>query len=146
MKYIEITLPFPPSVNRYWRSVVIKGFARILLSADGRRFKDSCKKIISQRLEKIQQAGHSLPLFSKKEKLAVEIELYPPTKRVCDVDNYAKATLDALTASGVWGDDSQVDDLRIIRREVVRGGHVLVKVYEASKSTRRLPLLDDCPF
>ena len=33
-----------------------------------------------------------------------------------DVDNYAKAIMDAMTEAGAWGDDSQVIDLRVVKR------------------------------
>lgn len=38
----------------------------------------------------------------------------PPLPRP-DLDNYAKAILDALTDSGIWDDDSQVADLRVMK-------------------------------
>lgn len=33
--------------------------------------------------------------------------------KVGDADNLAKSVLDALTKAGVWGDDKQVDELRV---------------------------------
>lgn len=40
--------------------------------------------------------------------------LYPKP----DVDNYAKAVMDGLTQIGMWGDDSQVVELRVMKRFV----------------------------
>jgi len=45
---IAITLPLPPSVNRAYRNVVIKGHARTLLSKDGREYKQAVKTLLSR--------------------------------------------------------------------------------------------------
>ena len=42
--------------------------------------------------------------------------------------NIFKALGDSLTHAGVWDDDSQIDDLRITRGEVIRGGMLDVKI------------------
>ncbi|SFY16614.1 RusA family crossover junction endodeoxyribonuclease, partial [Azotobacter vinelandii] len=41
-----------------------------------------------------------------------------------------KCLCDSLTHAGLWGDDSQIDDLRIVRGPVVKGGKITVKVGE----------------
>jgi Holliday junction resolvase RusA-like endonuclease len=45
----------------------------------------------------------------------VVVEVYVPDRRKRDLDNLHKGILDSLTHAGVWGDDSQIDDLRIYR-------------------------------
>lgn len=146
MKLIEFVLPYPPSVNTYWRAIVIKGHSRVILSAEGRKFKDSVKKIVAERLEKLGRDKAAGPLYSEKEKLGVFLTLFPPSRRICDVDNYCKASLDALTAAGVWADDSQVDFLQIKRREPVKGGQLHVRIMPAENLSREGLTLDDCPF
>ena len=37
---------------------------------------------------------------------------------------------DALVTSGLMGDDEQIDDIRVIRGDVVKGGVVKIKVFE----------------
>ena len=63
-------------------------------------------------------------------RLRVTITLNPPDKRRRDIDNFAKAIFDALTHAQVWLDDSQVDDLRIIRGPVMRYGEAIVEIEE----------------
>ncbi|ECF6103461.1 RusA family crossover junction endodeoxyribonuclease [Salmonella enterica subsp. diarizonae] len=111
---MKLTLPFPPSVNTYWRSPnkgLLKG--RHMVSARGRKYQsEACAAVIEQlrRLPKPSTAP-----------AAVEIILYPPDKRIRDLDNYNKALFDALTHAGVWEDDSQV------KRMLVEWGPVFPK-------------------
>ena len=55
---------------------------------------------------------------------------FPPDKRCRDLDNILKAIFDALVTSGLMGDDEQIDDIRVIRGDVVKGGVVKIKVFE----------------
>ena len=112
---LEITLPWPPSVNTYWRTV--KG--RMIISAEGREYRIAVgKQMIEQKMIK----HFSGPL-------QVEIEAWRPDKRRRDLDNLFKATLDALAHAGVYEDDSQIVDLRIYWAEKI-GGMLKVKVSE----------------
>jgi hypothetical protein len=45
--------------------------------------------------------------------LSVTIFIFPPDRRKRDIDNIAKATLDALTIAGLWKDDSQIKELNL---------------------------------
>jgi len=114
-KTLKLTLPWPPSVNGYWRAV--KG--RQILAKKGREYK---KQVA---LSVISQGGKKwLP-----GRLNVAVDLYPPDKRRRDVDNFGgKALLDALGNAGVYNDDSQIDELHIVRREIVKGGMVRVVI------------------
>jgi len=117
---MKLTLPWPPSLNQYYRHCVIplksgRGRSVTLISKPGREY----------RAEVMRIASGGLALSGR---LAVTLELYPPDKRARDVDNHAKAVLDALTHSGVWGDDSQLDELHIYRREIKRGGELVVTI------------------
>ncbi|ECE0793449.1 RusA family crossover junction endodeoxyribonuclease [Salmonella enterica subsp. diarizonae serovar 58:r:z53] len=111
---MKLTLPFPPSVNTYWRSPnkgPLKGCH--LVSARGRKYQsDACAAVIEQ-LRRLPKPSTALA--------AVEITLYPPDNRIRDLDNYNKALFDALTHAGVWEDDSQV------KRMVVEWGPVIPK-------------------
>lgn len=56
-------------------------------------------------------------------RLDVGVQLYPPDRRVRDLDNFGtKSLLDALTHAGIIEDDSLIDRLLIERMPVVKGG------------------------
>lgn len=65
--------------------------------------------------------------------LAVVCEVFPPDNRRRDLDNTWKPLADALTHAGVWQDDSQIIDLRLVRGEVRQGGQVVVSISEVEK-------------
>lgn len=118
---VRLELPFPPSVNRYWRHVGMGGGVRVLLSREGRRYKDAVKAAVWARVGEGRE-----PLTGR---LVVDVRLYPPDRLRRDIDNFGgKALLDALTDAGVWQDDSQLDELRIRRCAVCPGGRCVVDI------------------
>lgn len=116
---MTLTLPYPPSINTYWRHVG----PRVLISANGRRYRRAVGDAVLLGISAGQIAKEPLP-----GRLAVLVEAAPPDRRARDLDNTLKALLDALTHAGVWLDDSQIDDLRIVRCPHMRGGQVTVTV------------------
>jgi crossover junction endodeoxyribonuclease RusA len=113
---ITYFLPYPPSLNSYYRTV----HGQPIISKAGREYR---KSIILE----IGNTGKSLP-----GRLKVEIHAWMPDKRKRDLDNVFKALNDALTHANVWIDDSQIDDLRIIRFFDSYGGRVEVFISEIS--------------
>ena len=111
----EFVLPYPPSINPYWRRVG----PRTLISREGRRFRESVVAILA--------AGGRQPLAGK---LAVEVEIYPPDNRRRDVDNIQKALLDALQHGGAYVDDSQIVKLSLEKHEPLPGGRTVVRIRE----------------
>lgn len=95
---ITFRLPWPPSINNYWRA---NGRMRFI-SPLGVAFRDEV--IATIRPEK--------PLTAR---LSVHIEAIPPTARKYDLDNLLKPTLDAMAHAGVYENDNQIDRLRIDR-------------------------------
>ena len=61
----------------------------------------------------------------------MEITLFPPDRRKRDLDNYLKALFDAITKSGFWVDDSQIDQLMVYRGAIVDKGVIHIRIYEA---------------
>lgn len=63
-------------------------------------------------------------------RLKMTLLVCAPDKRKRDLDNVCKATLDALQHSGVFEDDSQIDELRVVRGNKVIGGCLFVCLEE----------------
>lgn len=118
---MKLTLPFPPSVNTYWRNTR-KG---VLISASGRCFRSNAIAAVYQQLKRRPK-----PITVN---VAVTVMLYPPDKRLRDLDNYLKAALDSLTHAGVWMDDKQIKRLIVEWGPVTKGGksEVTISEYQA---------------
>jgi crossover junction endodeoxyribonuclease RusA len=112
---IEFTLPWPPSVNTYWRNFN----GRMIISAKGREYRET----VGDQMTLQKMVKHYTGL------LRVEIEAFRPDKRRRDLDNLLKATLDGLAYAGVYEDDSQIVDLRIYWAPVI-GGMLKIKIEE----------------
>lgn len=116
---IQIKLPWPPTLNTYWRAQMVKGRLINMLSAGGRRYRQAAAgALLEQGVIMRGIAG----------RVAVHIHCCPPDRRKRDLDNLPKGILDALTAGEVWHDDSQVDDLRITRGDIAKPGYVVVSI------------------
>lgn len=110
----ELTLPWPPTVNNYYRAVN----GRSIISAAGRAY----RKAVADQV--FIQGGARC--FAGR--LEVTIVAHVPDRRKRDLDNLCKATLDSLTHAGVWLDDEQIDGLSIRRGPI--GGMLKVTVKE----------------
>jgi len=112
-----LTLPWPPSVNTYWRHPTKGALAgRHLISEQGRRYRNEVAKCVL-----VQKTTR----FLGGEPIRLEIVAYVPDRRRRDLDNILKSMLDAITHAGVWADDTQVDDLRIYRARDSHGALLL---------------------
>lgn len=114
---LELELPYPPSVNHYWRRVG----NRTLISRGGRTFRaEVCQLLRSHKPE---------PLAGPLE---VSIQVHPPDRRRRDLDNCLKSLLDAMQHGGVYHDDSQIVRLAIEKCPPTPGGKTLVRIRELS--------------
>ncbi len=115
-----LRLPWPPSVNGYWRA--FRG--RQILSKRAREYRASVAEAVAQ------QWGQECPVEASS-RLKVAFQVYAPDRRVRDLDNLPKGMLDALKHAQVFWDDSQIDDLRITRQVCLgKPGHVVFTMRE----------------
>lgn len=108
---MELELPWPPSVNHYYRHVG----HRVLISREGRAYR---QKLCSTLRGSVQMLEGPIEMT---------IDAYPPDRRRRDLDNILKCLLDSLQQARVYRDDSQIKDLYCHMLEPNRmGGRVVI--------------------
>ncbi len=120
---ISFTLPYPPSVNHYWKP--FRG--RMVIGRAGREYRTAAL---------LEICGQNVPRNSLSGRLRVEMVIYNPDNRRRDLDNIQKALLDALVISEVIEDDGNIDELHIVRGPVKKGGSVTVWIVALSDELR----------
>ncbi|WP_250532409.1 RusA family crossover junction endodeoxyribonuclease [Caballeronia sp. ATUFL_F1_KS39] len=88
---LTLTLPYPPSSNRYWKSFVISGHVQVVVSAEAKAFRREVHWLL--KLARIRE-----PIYGR---IALTVKLYP------------KLPLDARTRMRKHGDEWE-DDVRCI--------------------------------
>ncbi len=109
----EFTMPWPPSVNGYWRTFR----NRQIISKRGREY----RKAAIEHLESLGLKGENV-----SGDLHVSLVLNPPTLRKYDVDNFNKALFDALSHGEFWLDDEQITSLNIKKGVKTKGGNIKI--------------------
>lgn len=101
---LRLTIPLPPSVNSYHRSVTLRsGLAKVLISREGRAWKKKALQLVA--MQKPQTFEGSV---------VVTLTVYFRDKRR-DLDNVVKPSLDLLQAAGVLVNDRTVTELHMYR-------------------------------
>ena len=114
MKPVTLTLPWPPTANNL---TAVVGRRRILTRSARQYRADALGAIQEQRPPRLGDA-----------RLKATLTLHPPTRARRDLANFEKAPVDALVFAGVFVDDSQIDDLRLVRGAVEKPGRVVVRL------------------
>ena len=121
---LRLELPYPPSMNHYWRYV--PGRRKPLISGEGRQFRTA-----------VVQFYRQLKVKAIDGPVRVNIVAFRPDRRRRDIDNILKSLLDALDHAGAYEDDSQIWDLSVrwVLNEdgelaVWPGGQVIVAITE----------------
>lgn len=113
---MKLTLPFPPSVNHYYRRVG----PRTLISREGRAYRKGVCALLGGGGPRKPPSGG---------RIALCMDAFPPDRRRRDLDNTLKAVCDSLQHAGMYEDDSQIDLLTTRRRTIDRlHGHVDVHI------------------
>ena len=117
---IKIDLPYPPSGNHMWKHTRA---GKHYLTDKARGYYDHVSLIVQYEHARLEYAG----------RMDVTCEIYPPDNRRRDLDNVWKVVSDSLTKASVWIDDTQIDRLCLVRKEVVKGGVIRVCIAQAGE-------------
>lgn len=111
MGTVELTLPFPPSANRYWRT--FRG--RVVKGKDARDYKSNVAEACRGLRESLGD-------------VIVRLDFYRPAKRG-DLDNRIKILLDALQGHA-YTDDKQVKEIHARLFDDKQNPRVEVRIQE----------------
>ncbi len=108
---MRISLPYPPSTNRYYRTY--RG--HVTISAEAKAYKAKVRGIL------FMGRPYDGPV-------SVSLDVYRPRKSG-DLDNRLKVTLDALRGIA-FHDDSQVVEIRAVRHDDKGNPRVEIEILE----------------
>lgn len=123
---IEITLPYPPSVNHY------KTVGAVVRTKNGKIYQKRVNSVATkdfywQVWARIRAQG--LKSFDTAT-ISVEIDVHSPDKRKRDLDGILKVLLDSMQRGGLYDDDYQIARLLVSRKGIISGGQVVVRISE----------------
>lgn len=127
---IELTLPWPPSVNSY------KKVGRLITTKNGKLYQT---RINTQETKEfyyyVWLKIRSLKVTTRMEMpigatISMQVHAYPPDDKKRDLDNILKALCDSLVKGGLLQDDSQISRLFIERCSIIAKGQVIVRIEE----------------
>ncbi len=104
---ISLTLPFPPSVNRYWG---VSMYGKRYLLPSGKEYKEKTSLLLTM---------HGYVSGGILEKIKLDIICHEKNAIRRDIDNLLKALLDCMKGY-VYNDDWQIDDIRIRRGSICK--------------------------
>ena len=107
-----LSLPYPPSNNRYYRH----NRGRIHVSPEGLAYR-------LRVLEKRPRMG-----WPMDGPLRMEIIVFPNRSVSQDLDNIPKCICDALQYAGIYRDDNQIEDLSVRRMPKDAKARVVVTI------------------
>jgi Holliday junction resolvase RusA-like endonuclease len=114
---ITLRLPEPPSANRWWRMVTIKGQARMLLSSEARAY----KQLVFATLD-----AHGVKPIAADAEVHVKIDWWR-SRKSGDLDKRLGVVLDALQGA-VYVNDAQITRLEAARHDSAGTSAIVVCV------------------
>jgi len=131
MTDIRLILPYPPSVNHYWGTKVVT--SKLTKKAKGRK-RLIVLRFLTKRAKQFRNdvALHAIEQLGKppelRGRIAVIVEQFHGPGKVQDIDNCLKGLFDALEHCKVYRNDSQIDELLVVKKRRSAVGRVEVTI------------------
>src|ERR1700751_2278055 len=129
---IEISLPYPPSVNHY------KQAGRLVRTASGKLYQARVNTGVTKRyyydvwVRLMEFRAATSFLGFGRATIAMEMDVYPPDKRKRDLDGILKVSLDAMQRAELYADDFNIARLLVTRKDIIEHGQLIVRIQELS--------------
>ncbi len=123
---IELTLPWPPSVNSY------KRVGRTVTTKTGKKYQQrvNSPETMKYYYQVAMTVGRKCPKIYRDSTISLEVvlDMHPPDNRRSDIDNFIKVTLDSLQRAGIIANDYQIARLVVERKDKIEGGQIIVRI------------------
>lgn len=129
MADINLTLPYPPSVNHYWDHKVVKSrrtrrwVVLKYLTSRARSFRVEVQARVLEQLGIPPKLTARLAIIVH-EHYGPRDEKHEHSGPAQDIDNCLKSLFDALEHAGVYRNDSQIDELLVVKKRRAAIGRV----------------------
>ena len=122
---LDIYLPWPPSINHYYGHRALGKRVMQYIGAKGKKYREEVRQSLTRAM-----LEHCKKHFTSDTRLKIDAMVLSPDKRRRDIDNLLKASIDALMHAGVFPDDSQIDDIHIVRyiEHIQKPGGLMVRI------------------
>ncbi len=115
MEAMKLTLPWPPSANKYWRH------------NRGRFHRTKQADVYSEDVEALlADSDCVVPILGF---VGLHVLFFPPDRRRRDLDNLLKIPIDALQHAKAYENDSQIKEIHARMGPVVDQGAVSVELF-----------------
>lgn len=112
-------MPWPPSVNGYWKPVKTPKMAILTMSKQGKGYREDA-------IAHLRDLG--LKDLNITQPVSVALRLHPPKNFIYDIDNYCKGLFDSLTHGNFWKDDTLVQEMYVVKGEKATPGRIELTV------------------
>ena len=125
---IELTIPYPPSVNAMYSERVMKykipkGKRTHFVAKNKTKTAHEYYDKIAWLFIQSKQNG-----YSSDVRLSADVHMIPPDRRERDTDNILKAIFDSLAFAGVYAKDSQISQHSVSRYQPQQGGFIIIQL------------------